>query len=290
MKRLFSSRGLFLLGFVVLATANIVVLAGVGYNRSGSRESSVVLTERELQPPYRTHAENSGVRLRLVWRVLGEDTGEKGYPRWGPPAWLTEDKLADLGFRLDEKLGAGERRDDAKTPLPKEVFIVLEMDGASYREAVRRAERAFAYESELAGKNRDDRRLQEAKENAAKVLARERVAESRLFAVDAGLDPEALRATYADRSRYIIAKGLIRPSYDTQKGHRRFRGTIARLSVENVHVPLEHRQAVDAALTRKALGPTGQETPRYAVELAYGRRCEPWIVAIKALAKMPPIE
>jgi hypothetical protein len=53
-----------------------------------------------------------------------------------------------------------------------------------------------------------------------------------------------------------------------QKEHRRFRGTIARLSVENIHVPLEHRPAVDAALTQKALGPAGQETPRYAVELA----------------------
>ena len=283
MKRLLSPRGLFVLAFVVLAASNIAVLCGVAYNRSGSPDTLIALSERELPLPYRVYEDDSGLALRVVWRVLGPADEDRLYRSWGYPTWFTEEKLTALGFRLGDKGEAESNQTLRKEPLSKEVFIVLEKGGAAYREAVARAERARAYQENLARQNHEDKRLQTAFEEADQRLARERLAESRLFAVDAGLDPAALRGTYADRARFIITKGLVKPAYDYDKHRRRVRGYIVRLSVETIHVPLAHRHLLDALIAQDGSRTSNPAPPRYAVDLAYGRRFEPWIVAVRPI-------
>ena len=246
MKWLWSPRGLFALGFAVLAATNIAVLAGVAYNRSGTPETLITLSERELPLPYYRNEENSGLALHLDWRVLGAEENDASYRRWGYPAWLTADKLAALGFAIDAAPEADPHGSRPRAPLPKEVFIVLEKDGPAYREAIRRAEQTLAREEKRLDADRADKQRQEAVDNAAKSLEKERIAASRLFAVDAGLDPGRLRETYADRTRFIIARGLVKPVYDYEKKRRRVRGSIQRLSVETIHVPLKHREILDA--------------------------------------------
>jgi hypothetical protein len=71
MKILLSSRALFLLGFFMIVATNIVVLSGVASNRSGNPESEVILTERELQLPYKIHEENSGLTLSTSIHKFG---------------------------------------------------------------------------------------------------------------------------------------------------------------------------------------------------------------------------
>ena len=119
--------------------------------------------------------------------------------------------------------------------------------------------------------------------NAAKRLEKERIAASRLFAVDAGLDPARLRETYADRARFIVTRGLVKPVYEYEKKRRRVRGYIQRLSVETIHVPLKHREILDALRAKRRSRSSTVEPPRYEIELAYGRRFEPWIVSVKAV-------
>lgn len=278
------SRRLFLLGFFVLIATNAGVIAHVAANRSGAPSALLTLSERELQLPFRLHKENSGLALRIQWRVPGkEDDGR--YDR-GNPAWLDAAKLQELGFTAAELFG-GNGRKHFRQPLPKEVFIVLENDGESYREAVRRAEVRLAKEQAELQTNSGEKRLQTAVHEAEERLIRERTTASRLFAIDAGLDPRKLRATYSDRARFLITKAVIRGGYRSGKTAPEVTGQISKLSVETLHVPRDQRTSVDGLLAPNQSGRNGLQPPRYAAVVAYGRQFEPWIVSIHPLGRGP---
>lgn len=277
MKIPLSSRGLFTLGFVILVATNIVVLSGVASNRSGNPETQITLNERELQLPYRVHEENSGLTLRLAWRTLGKNED----PDWRSPAWFIAEKLEELGFNIDDYLNSKDNVTFYKQPIPKEVFVVLENNGEPYREAVKRAEMALEKEEGLFKSNSGDKGLRDNLERAEKRLKRERITKSRLFAIDAGLDPKILREKYGDRTRFIITKGLVKPRYNHDKKRKKVFGYITQLNVENIHVPLKYRKEFDAILIRDKSKKNEFGSPRYEVELAYGSRLEPWIVSVK---------
>ena len=60
-------------------------------------------------------------------------------------------------------------------------------------------------------------------------------------------------------------------------------GQIKELSRERIHVPLNYRKMFDAILLEDKSTKTAFRPPRYQVELAYGRRLEPWIVSVQHL-------
>lgn len=281
MKILLSSRGLFAIGFVILVASNIVVLSGVASNRSGNPETQITLTERELQLPYRVHEENSGLTLRFAWRALGKDEDYNMYPHWRSPVWFGSEKLEELGFNIDNYLSSKDNVTVYKQPIPKEVFIVLENNGEPYRETLRRAEMALEKEEGLFKLNSGDKRLRDNFERAEKRLKRERITESRLFAIDSGLDPKKLREKYNDRTRFIITKGLVKPRYNYENKKKEVIGYITKLSIESIHVPLNHRQVFNAILVKDKSKQNELRHPRYKVELAYGSRLEPWIVSVQ---------
>ena len=83
-----------LAGIGLIILTNAVVLAGVAYNRSGEPETRIILTERELNLPYRYGGskENSGIALRVNFRVDG--TSSDKYRYYGNDArWLSKEKL-----------------------------------------------------------------------------------------------------------------------------------------------------------------------------------------------------
>ncbi len=283
MKTRLSSRTLFVLGFIILVLTNIIVFYGVIANRSGNPETLITLTERELKLPYRIHKENSGLGLRLVWRTLGKDENNTSHYSWGSPVWLSAEKLGELGFKTDDIPGSNDDGAHYKKPISKEVYIVLEYNGKPYGEVLKRAEKALEEKEKLLKLSEEDKSLQKNHETARKRLKRERMENSRLFAVDAGLDPGKLRETYKDRSRFIIAKGLVNPGYHRHRKTQDIFGTIPRLSIEKIHVPLNHRKIFDQVLTRKKSNLNTFQPPRYEVKLAYGSRLEPWIVSVQAL-------
>ena len=100
MKAILSSRGLFIIGFLLLLASNIVVLSGAASNRSGEPESLIILSERELQLKTQLHKDNSGLVLKLNWRSLGKAADKHGYTNWRAPTWLNADKMKKLGFNL----------------------------------------------------------------------------------------------------------------------------------------------------------------------------------------------
>jgi hypothetical protein len=101
--------------------------------------------------------------------------------------------------------------------------------------------------------------------------------ESRLIAVDAGINADVLRKSYGDRSRYIIAPGAVRLFlYRDDEDEDKLRAQVQNLRTSLIHVPKSH----SAYLT--GLEP-GAESPRYAVTLRYGRKLEPWVVKVEPL-------
>src|SRR5207237_4572834 len=98
---------------------------------------------RELSAPSRWYGnrENSGLALHLVWRV-GSQTGTDvnawryAYIGGGMPAWLDLDRMRALGFDAPASLDAARARSRYEKQLPREVMLVLELDGPAYRRSL----------------------------------------------------------------------------------------------------------------------------------------------------------
>jgi hypothetical protein len=295
MKISISTRQLFMLGFALLLATNIVVLAGVAYNRSGEPDTRITLTERELMPLSSYSYENSGFSLWVIWRVLSsqEDDNYLYYSRpsvysgyGGHPAWLDSKKLDTLGFDTDEIFQRGDDPDYYKIPVSREAYIVLEYDGDAYQQALAYAQATVNKEKKALAAKPEDEELQERVQKAERWLAFERIENSRLFAVDAGPDPELLRQQYSDRGRFIIARALVQAQYVDSCDETGVFGRIRQMHIDSIHVPLEFREQFDTILVPRTVRPDDPPTPpRYAVDLAYGGRLEPWIESVRQLSE-----
>jgi hypothetical protein len=280
MKNTLSPRILFSLGFLVLIAANAMVIFRVSTNRTGPCETMIELTERELALPYRILEENSGLSLRLKWRSLGQvENDYYGYEyRYQSPAWLDRDKLKSLGFDMEKTSG---EINSNKQFVPRQAYIVLEYDGATYQEALRRSEKKFESAQEAYQSNPSNEKLRHDFKDAENWLQQDRTSASRLFSIDAGPDAEVLRKKYPDRARFIIAPGTVDVSWDYENKKAIPMGYISNLLVENIHVPLEFRKPFDDILSRNI--PRETPSPRYTVQLAYGSRFEPWIKSVNTV-------
>ena len=120
-------------------------------------------------------------------------------------------------------------------------------------------------------------------EDAAKKLNSEQHHNSRLFAIDAGLDKITLRNTYPDTSQYILMQALIRPAWSSNEKEEKWKGTITGLLINTINIPLEHRalfEPLEAAQLRRN---QNRQAPRYKVRVAFGKRAEPWVVAVEGM-------
>ena len=79
---------------------------------------------------------------------------------------------------------------------------MLELDGPAYRDSLAQVRRLTATVT-------DKTEIKQAKD----ALLKEEQQNTRLFAIDAGVDAEALRVRYPDRAHYAIARGTIRPQW-----------------------------------------------------------------------------
>lgn len=278
MNQTWVARLLFAAGCILLAVVNFTVLSRVADNRQGQADAHLWLTERELPKISWLAQENSGVELRLVWRTLAREENEVND---GKPSWLSSKKLEELGFQFADAVPTEEQRDRAA--LSREVFLVLEYNGGAYHNAVRRAERAVEKEEEALRTNPADKGLQSARQQAKRRLRMEELSQSRLFVVDAGTDPQRLRESYSDASRFIVARGVVKLAYRNENGRAWATGQIDAISVDEVHVPLEHRLALEQIIQQDKPSQGEGKPPRYQVELLYGSRYEPWIGAIRPL-------
>lgn len=285
-----SRRHTLIAGMALILLTNAVALLGVAQNRSGEPESSLKLSQRELHLPYWGRRENSGIALDLAWRVAvpeSRDAAGWSYVDAGGTAeWLDQAEMASLGFDV----AATPERDRQRS---KEVLLVLELDGPAYRQSAERARRhAAEEEAKLAAFPNDEASKRRAKQ-AQDWLKREESESSRLFAIDAGLDPIALRAKYPDRSRYAIVRGQVRLWRNRIENAESVRGYISRVSIDAINVPFEFRAPFDRrghqARNAPAAAPDGTwhqtvvrgtQSPPFEATVAFGQRLEPWIIGV----------
>jgi hypothetical protein len=263
----------------LLIAVNAVVLLGVARNRSGEPDAEVILTERELPlSRFFRHEENTGVSLHLN---VNSDSEEQ--------RWFDEAKLAELGFdtrhfgRLDSWR--------VYRQLSRKAFVVLEYDGEAWQ---RHRQRQLQEIENLAGKVREGKLKPEEAENQKKEKLFRLSVASRLFSVDVGSDPGVLRRRYADRSRYLILPSRVRMMVDWERGpageegEQRLRGLVQQVLVDELHVPrrLHGRLLALPGKSRiyPAYTPFDPKDPArvgYRVQVAVGRRLEPWVKGIE---------
>ncbi len=200
--------------------------------------------------------ESTVTLLRIEWDALTDTPRDQRQPRW-----LDERKLTELGF--DCSLSATNPtagRHYGSLPA-KPVFLVLEYEGEAWREA------------RPQGKTT-----------------------TRLFVVDAGLDVSRLRERYADRTRHILVRGLVRPFLQEREGpderrlaEPRIRGWVQGLLPDQVFVPRPHNRVLRLFQSHEVSGREESEhEPRYAVTVSWGANYEPWVTAIRPLVPATP--
>ncbi len=272
-------------GAVLILLANVVALTGVYLNRNGEADSRLRLSQRELTMPggWGMAKENSGLTLRLSWRVSDPSVGDYYWAGFGysggTPEWLDVEHMAALGFdtaALSED-NAGRRRFDRQ--LPREVLLVLELAGPAWQQALERVQQNAARHEAARLANADSKEFAEKAKRAQEQLKREETSNSRLFVIDAGLDRATLRAKYPDRSRYLILKGMLRPRLVTHDRKTQVTGYVSSLAVTQINVPHALRPMLEPAL-RKQRSTAGDPSAHFEVTIAVGQRLEPWIESV----------
>lgn len=282
-------------GLALVVGANALLLARVAANRSGAPAARLELTQRELTLPWRSDddEENTGLALSLSWNS----------PR-DSETWFDRAKLVELGFD-DASLRPCREDRPCRTPLPRDVWVVLEMAGDSWRRWLTAAEAELeraaieVARGEVTAKTLELRR---------RSLARERVEHTRLFAVDAGLDAEALRRRYPDPGRFAVVPARVGVSFSSRKDEPPVCGRIESLAVPQLHVPLARRPVLDWALGEErrrseeisrtvkddladeladdlatSVDAREPRPPLYRATVVWGRRHEAWLAEVARL-------
>ena len=267
-------------GLALLVLTNAVALGGVAYNRSGEPDAVLKLGERELNPPYvwNDKGENSGLSLKLQWRspppAAPTQRGKFFYRGDHNPGWLNAQKMRELGFDADatSKPQLFDANPSSRhRALPRDVFIVLEFNGPAYQDSVRRAQAAVdAAPAESAPTGVVSRKEQAKVELAAQLV------DTRLFAVDAGLERSALRARYPDRSMYAVVRGRISPMRDRTEDD--LGGFIDELSVDEINVPLDMRPVFEGVVARNGYD-RSVPAVHFDATVMFGQRAEPWLAS-----------
>lgn len=268
-------------GLLLIVISNAVALSGVYYNRSGEADAHITLTQRELNPPYSYgfDSENSGIALRLDWRI--DDPKYNYASSWGNPLWLDKVKLTALGFDTTFPLDGKIAHHHYRKMLPRDVLLVLEYDGDAYQVRLKRFLDELAGKRQRAAQHPETDKYQTELKQAQHVLKSEKETHSRLFVIDAGLDLETLRKKYPDRAKYIMTRGQvgIRHYRATTTKPAYLAGQIKGLSIDRINAPYRIRKELEPYL-KKAKSRRKQDQPKYKVTVIYGRRLEPWIESI----------
>ena len=164
------------------------------------------------------------------------------------------------------------------------MYLVIEYDGDTHQRAIVSKQEILTKEEELKNNNPGNKEFEERLEQAQQQLTAEQQKDSRLFVIDAGLDRETLRKTYAQKNRYLFMKASIRPEWRTLKEEHIWSGKITGLFIESINVPLAYRNALPAI--EKGLDRNREsEGPRFKIRVAFGKRTEPWVTGVELIVK-----
>lgn len=275
----------------ILALADLRMLAGVSRNREGTPRAELVLTEREVSLPPTRDDEDSSLFLDLRLGSLPDEATRVAWARGvrlprHELAWLDRGKLASLGFEVPVD-GAPPEADPPSAS--RRIFVALEFEGESWARflAAREAEVDGVRRAVAAG-TASRREL----EDAEALLALDRERRSRLLPVDADRDAAGLEARHPDRRRLAILPALLTVHVVRETAGEVSLRPFLELRVGSIHVPHRMRDTFAPWLPRETpverdrrlMGTPpwpAPELPRYQARVAWGRRYEPWLVAVE---------
>ncbi|MDR2220453.1 MAG: DUF4824 family protein [Methylobacillus sp.] len=301
-----------LAGLALIVLTNAVTLFGVAGNRNNI-DSRVQLGAREvrLDRDYSFQGEDRSVTLEMKWRAPGATYSYES------PDWLDEAKLRELGFDLPS-LDREMKHIGWRPMQAKEVFIVLELNGPAYFEGLEQARAKVEREKAALEAAPEDAREQQSRnlEDALDRLKSEENELTRLLAVDAGLDDEALRAKYPNNKTYIMVRGTVQPAYlsytDGGSYPQQWRGYLRITTVTNIYVPLQFRRVFQELLTScpnalfwlpdpMVVEPGSElrrlmdtdtnsfdDIVRLQATVAFGKHHEPWLESLSIVPWIPP--
>lgn len=262
-----NKKWLLLVGLVVLS--NAVILAGAAYNRMSPPVQQLSVTERELSLPYwatRGDSENSQLTLRINWQVARDELAEYDYVR--------ELKVSPQTFSALQLKPINCPGEEHRHHKSVQGWVALEYNGPAHRLRQQQLEQALAElkdtedQQELASRSRYQNRLERAL-----------VSDSRLYAVAVAPHLEELEASLASSTEvHWFVPAELSAAGKCSDHHV----SINRLLNGELHLPANQRAALPQVDSRAAYSQQ-PELPRYAVEVAVGRRYEPWVKSVTAL-------
>ncbi|MFT5707355.1 MAG: putative nucleic acid-binding protein [Oceanospirillaceae bacterium] len=262
-----------ILGLLIIVLTNIMLFTGVWINRTGLPTSELMLTERELSIPYSHHSEqeNSGLLLQIKWRVplQANDLSDRNNGR--RTIDITKAEIEGLGFEAEQLV-------QKSNTLKNELYWALEYDGELYQKQLSIIENR--YQTFLATFTLGaDENKQRKKERLEEMLIEEQIQSSRVFFIESAQNAEKLIEKYHNQKNVLIVKGLAKASYNEK--NNTFVLHLHTLSAANIMLTRDQTGMLDS------LKPVITKTvnkPRYAVEVKWGSRFEPWITNLKKLA------
>lgn len=261
------------LGLVLLV--NAAALGAAAWNRNGEPESRLTLSERELQRNSDWHQENSGISLRLLWRLPSDEPDAPWAPR------ITAETMQGLGFRVPTHIDRGSAllfdRQQARDAL-----LVLELDGPLYQRELRLARQRLAQAEKALAAAPDNVHLKSERDFQRENLEHEENLASRLFLADAGTDLRALRARYPDRQHYAIVHGQVRPLSLYRNRAWVIGGNASTEGVRALNVPQRWHAELEGLAPRAERRAIEEAGEPFVAEVAFGQRLEPWIEQIQA--------
>jgi hypothetical protein len=221
---------------VIVIAAVLGLLGAAAWNR-GRESPLVTLTEREIQVWGSPDQANSELRMRLVYQRRNEPLDAR--------TWLTETRLAELGFGVAIPANAPEAERYYGRGLPRLGFVALELDGPAWQ--------SIARQRELGGTGREGRE------------------DSRLVPIDAGPDADALRTRYRGQN-VLVLPAVFRVRVHRSAASAFLWGSMDRLVTEDLSAPTGLRQRLRTL-------PPGPR--RYDVDLVVGRLGVPRIAELR---------
>lgn len=287
----------------LVVLTNVIVLIGVTYNRSGEPEAEITLTEREMPLSYAAYRseENTGLALRLDWQHPGHRWHAIMFESQLEPNWFDQGKLEKIGYDCSLPLSDPFAEQYYDRMLPREAYVVLAYRGEAWTHWIEEWDRDKVF---LLDQIKKGKRSKEDFERFNEAYARSGKTDSRLLAVDVGVDPLELRQRYPERRQFVIVQAqtrlqLAREGKTSSGKHRpsHLRGDVTHLLIDDIHVPFEQRAMLDSLLRSEAerrarphrpyVNADELKEPRYEVTLRFGKRYEPWITSIRPLETKP---
>lgn len=293
-----------LVALAVVVAVNLGVWVGVWRNRAGEPDATVALDEREIvllggadgaaPSGAQRGSAGDGSLIRLRWHIQREAWPGGDAPSF-LPSFIDLPKLEALGF--DCSVRPGDPAADAfyRATLPRPAVVVVEIAGPAWQRHLALWQERSRADIDRLRASRVLKGEEEADYQRAIETAPERL--SRLVPIDVGTDPDALRAHYPDRTRYLLLRAVVRLYRDPGGAGTppSLVGRIAEWLPGELIVPRQARAAV-AGLPPTRLGASpGRGAPRfpdrhsaarldhasrYQVRIKVGHLLQPWVEAI----------